>query len=150
MLRRKAMVRAGSLPRIRALFVLALAAVLAPALSAQQADVAALDAYFAKAQQDWPIPGFSVAVVKDGRIVLEKGYGVRDLRMPEPVDENTLYAIASNSKAFTAAALAQQVDSGMLSWDDRVIDHLPWFRVYDDYVTQEMRIRDLVSHRAGL
>lgn len=150
MLRRKAMVRAGSLLRTRALFVLTLAAVLAPSLAAQQVDVAALDAYFAKAQREWPVPGFSVAIVKDGRIVLEKGYGVRDVRMPEPVDENTLYAIASNSKAFTAAALAQQVDAGKLSWDDKVIDHLPWFRLYDDYVTQEMRIRDLVSHRGGL
>jgi CubicO group peptidase (beta-lactamase class C family) len=150
MLRRKAPGRAGSLPGLRGLLVLALAAVLAPALAAQQPDVAALDAYFAKAQLDWPIPGFSVAIVQDGRIVLEKGYGVRDLRTPERVDENTLYAIASNSKAFTAAALAQQVDAGKLSWDDRVVDHLPWFRLYDDYVTREMRIRDLVSHRGGL
>jgi CubicO group peptidase (beta-lactamase class C family) len=150
MVRRKAPGRAGSLSRIRALFLVFFAALLAPSITAQQVDVGALDAYFAQAQRDWPIPGFSVAIVKDGRIVLEKGYGVRDLRMPEPVDEHTLYAIASNSKAFTSAALAQQVDAGKLSWDDRVIDHLPWFRLYDGYVTQEMRISDLVSHRSGL
>jgi CubicO group peptidase (beta-lactamase class C family) len=113
-------------------------------------DLDALDAYFAEALGAWPIPGFSVAIVKDGEIVLEKGYGVRDSRGSDPVDEHTLYAIASNSKAFTAAALAQQVDAGRLSWDDRVLDHLPWFRMYDDYVTQEMRIRDLLSHRSGL
>ncbi len=121
----------------------------APA-SAQSVDLASLDAYFAKAQAEWPVPGFSIAIVKDGSIVFEKGYGVREIGREEPVDENTLYAIASNSKAFTVAALAQLVDAGELSWDDRVVDHLPWFRLYDDYVTQEIRIRDLLSHRSGL
>ncbi|MFQ5537464.1 MAG: serine hydrolase [Gemmatimonadota bacterium] len=113
-------------------------------------DVAALDAYFARAQKAWPVPGFSVAIVQGGKIVLEKGYGVRDVRRDDPVDGNTLYAIASNSKAFTAAALAQLVDEGKLDWDDRVVDHLPWFRLYAPYVTQDMRIRDLLSHRSGL
>jgi CubicO group peptidase (beta-lactamase class C family) len=142
--------RPGSLTRIRALVAVAFVLCLAAPLAAQQVDVAALDAYFAQAQRDWPVPGFSVAIVKDGRVVLEKGYGVRDVRGQDPVDQNTLYAIASNSKAFTVAALAQQVDAGKLSWDDRVLDHLPWFRLYDEYVTQDMRIRDLVSHRSGL
>ena len=142
--------RAVSLLRLRWLpMLVALAAT--PALSyAQDIDLAALDAYFAKAQQEWPVPGLSVAIVKDGEIVLEKGYGAAELNGSQPVDEHTLYAIASNSKAFTAAALAQLVDAGELSWDDRVVDHLPWFRLYDDYVTQEMRIRDLLSHRSGL
>lgn len=124
------------------------AQVSAPARSA--VDVAALDAYFSGALADWPIPGFSVAIVHDGEVLLEKGYGVADVRGGEPVDEHTLYAIASNSKAFTAAALARLVDEGRLSWSDRVLDHLPWFRLYDDYVTQEIRIRDLLSHRSGL
>lgn len=136
--------------RVRALLAFALALALAAPVAAQQVDVAALDAYFAQAQRAWPVPGLSVAIVKDGRVVLEKGYGLRDVRGTDPVDENTLYAIASNSKAFTAAALAQQVDAGKLSWDDRVLDHLPWFRLYEDYVTQEMRVRDLLSHRSGL
>lgn len=135
---------------VRIAFALLLTASLAPIAAGQQVDLAALDRYFAEAQQEWPVPGFSVAIVQDGRIVLEKGYGVRDLRRADPVDEHTLYAIASNSKAFTAAALAQQVDAGKLSWNDRVLDHLPYFRLYDDYVTQEMRVRDLLSHRAGL
>ncbi len=142
---------ASSIPGLRAVLVTVLStAVLAPALAAQQVDLRALDTWIAKAQHDWPVPGISVAIVKDGRIVLEKGYGVRDVRGTDPVDENTLYAIASNSKAFTVAALAKQVDEGKLSWDDRVVDHLPWFRLYDDYVTQDMRIRDLLSHRSGL
>jgi CubicO group peptidase (beta-lactamase class C family) len=123
---------------------------LASALAAQRVDVQALDAYFARAQAEWPVPGVSVAIVKDGRIVLERGHGVRNVQAAESVDQNTLYAIASNSKAFTAAALAQQVDAGRLSWNDRVIDHLPYFRLYDDYVTQEIRVRDLLSHRSGL
>lgn len=139
--------------RLRTFFVLALVTLVAlqPAPSAaQQVDLAALDAYFAKAQQEWPVPGLSIAIVKDGEIIFEKGYGVREVDGEAPVDEHTLYAIASNSKAFTSASLAQLVDAGELSWDDRVLDHLPWFRLYDDYVTQEMRIRDLLSHRAGL
>ncbi len=113
-------------------------------------DLAALDAYFGSAGEAWPVPGFSVAIVKDGRVVFEKGYGVRDAARGGSVDEHTMYAIASNSKAFTAAALATQVDEGRLSWDDRVVDHLPWFELYDPYVSREMRIRDLLSHRAGL
>ena len=113
-------------------------------------DVQELDAYFAEALEDWPVPGFSVAIVKDGEVVLEKGYGVREAGGSKPADEHTLYAIASNSKAFTVAALARLVDEGRLSWDDRVVDHLPWFRLYDEYVTREMRIRDLLSHRSGL
>lgn len=119
-------------------------------LAAQQVDVAALDAYIASAQKGWPVPGLSVAIVKDGQVVLAKGYGVREMGGGEAVDEHTLYAIASNSKAFTAAALAQLVDAGKLSWNDRVVDHLPWFRLYDPWVTQEMRVRDLLSHRSGL
>jgi CubicO group peptidase (beta-lactamase class C family) len=148
--------RRGVFGRFLLLFLLAFVAVGEPPVLAQapaaagSVDVAALDAYFAQAQKDWPVPGFSVAIVKDGEIVLEKGYGVREAGSREPVDENTLYAIASNSKAFTVAALGQLVDEGRLSWDDRVVDHLGWFRLYDDYVTQEMRVRDLLSHRSGL
>lgn len=139
--------RPGPARAVAAVFVILF---LAPALAAAQVDLRALDAYFAKAQQQWPVPGVSVAIVKDGRVVLEKGYGVRTAGRPEAVDAHTLYAIASNSKAFTAAALAQQVDAGKLAWNDRVLDHLPWFRLYDDYVTQEIRVRDLLSHRSGL
>jgi CubicO group peptidase (beta-lactamase class C family) len=123
---------------------------LASALGAQEVDLGALDAYFARAQEDWPVPGLSVAIVKEGHIVFEEGYGVRDARQGYAVDEHTLYAIASNSKAFTAAALAMMVDEGRMTWDDRVVDHLPWFEVYDPWVSQEMRVRDLLSHRAGL
>ncbi len=117
---------------------------------AQAPDLDRLDAFMARAQEDWPVPGFAVAIVKDGETVLAKGYGVRRSDAPEPVDEHTLFAIASNTKAFTAAALAMLAEEGRLGWDDRVQEHLPWFQLYDSYVSHEMRIRDLLSHRSGL
>jgi CubicO group peptidase (beta-lactamase class C family) len=92
----------------------------------------------------------AIAIVKDGKVVLAKGYGVREMGKPEPVDEHTLFAIASNTKAFTATAVAMLVDEKKLSWDDRVVDHLPYFQLYDPYVTNDIRIRDLLSHRSGL
>ena len=109
-----------------------------------------IDAYAAKAGRDWKVPGFAVAVVKDDKVVFAKGYGLRVLGKPEPVDENTLFAIASNSKAFTSAALAMLVDEGKVKWDDPVTKYLPSFQLYDPYVTRELTIRDLLSHRSGL
>jgi len=130
---------------------IAAVSLLATAAPAQQSvDLGELDAYFAVAREDWRVPGFAVAIVKDDEVVFAKGYGVRALREPGRVDENTLFAIASNTKAFTAAALAMLVDRGTLGWDDRVIDHLLYFQLYSPYVTQEMRVRDLLCHRSGL
>jgi len=91
-----------------------------------------------------------VAIVKDGKVVMEQGFGLREIGKPAPVDAHTLFAIASNTKAFTAASLQQLAEQGKLKMDDRVIDHLPWFRMSDPYVTHEMRIRDLLAHRSGL
>ena len=96
------------------------------------------------------VPGIAVAIVKDGKIVLSKGYGVKSITTQEKVDANTLFGIASNSKAFTSAALAMLVDEGKIKWDDKVIKYLPNFRMYNDYVTQEFTIRDLLTHRSGL
>ncbi|MBX9402817.1 serine hydrolase [Lysobacter sp. BMK333-48F3] len=108
------------------------------------------DAYVEGVRRQFEVPGIAVAIVKDGRVVLERGYGVRELGKPDTVDAHTLFAIASNTKAFTAAALSMLADDGKLSLDDRVIDHLPWFRMADPYVTREMRLRDLLAHRSGL
>ncbi len=131
--------------------VLALVLLLLPtAGTAQAPDMEALDGYIADAREAWDVPGLAVAVVKDGRTVFARGYGRRDIRSGGEVDEHTLFAIASNTKAFTAAALAILVDEGKLDWDDRVREHLPWFELYDPYVSDEMRIRDLLSHRSGL
>ena len=117
---------------------------------AQEAPLSGLDDYVNKALREWEVPGVAVAVVKDGRIVLAKGYGVRKLGDPAPVDERTLFAIGSSSKAFTAASVAMLVDEGKLKWDDPATKYLPGFEMYDPYVTRELTVRDLLSHRSGL
>jgi len=108
------------------------------------------DAYVEGVRRQFDVPGIAVAIVKDGKVVLERGYGVRELGKPAPVDAHTLFAIASNTKAFTAASLSMLADDGKLDLDDRVIDHLPWFQMSDPYVSREMRLRDLLAHRSGL
>ena len=95
-------------------------------------------------------PGMAIAIVQDDKVVFAKGYGVRELGKTEPVDENTVFAIASNSKAFTTAGLAMLVDEKKLAWDDKVSKYLPDFQMYDPWVTSELTIRDLVTHRVGL
>jgi CubicO group peptidase (beta-lactamase class C family) len=109
-----------------------------------------LDEYVARALKEFDVPGLAIAIVKDGKVALVKGYGARKFGEPAPVDEQTLFGIASNTKAFTAAALAILVDEGKISWDDPVIKHLPGFQMYDSYVTREMTVRDLLTHRSGL
>ncbi len=119
-------------------------------IAAQQAPPADLDEYVARSMKTFDVPGMAVAIVKDGQVVWSKGYGVRKLGDPQPVDENTLFGIGSNTKAFTAAALATLVDEGKISWDDPVYERLKGFEMYDPYVSKEMRIRDLLCHRSGL
>jgi CubicO group peptidase (beta-lactamase class C family) len=114
------------------------------------AQIPNLDQTVERALKQFNVPGTSVAVVKDGKVVLTKGYGVRKLGESARVDENTLFGIASNTKAFTAASLALLVDEGKLNWDDPVIQHYPAFQMYDMYATHNMTVRDLISHRSGL
>lgn len=118
--------------------------------AAQPAPLGGLDEYITAAMAAWEVPGLAIAVVHDGRTAYERGYGVRDVTTGEPVDEHTLFAVGSTSKAFTSAALGMLVDEGRLGWDDRVIDHIPWFEMYDAYATRELTIRDLLTHRSGL
>lgn len=108
------------------------------------------DAYVAKVMKAFEVPGMAIAVVKDGQVVLAKGYGVRKLGEPAPVDAQTLFGIASNTKAFTAAALGLLVEEGKIEWDGPVTRYLPWFQMWDPYVTREMTVRDLLVHRSGL
>lgn len=96
------------------------------------------------------VPGIAVAIVKDGKVILSKGYGIRNINTNQKVDGNTLFGIASNSKAFTTAALAILVDEKKINWDDKVVKYLPQFKMYNNYVTQEFTIRDLLTHRSGL
>jgi CubicO group peptidase (beta-lactamase class C family) len=138
---------------VRRLVLLGLAATAAaPALAKPKPapPLAGLDAYVARTMQEFGVPGMAVAVVKDGRVVHAKGYGVRRAGEPAPVDADTLFGIASNTKAFTCAALSILVEEGRLSWDDPVTKHLPDFQMYDPWVTREVTVRDLVTHRAGL
>ncbi len=116
----------------------------------QNVDFDKLDAYFAKAANDWGIPGMSVGIVKDGEIVFSKGYGVLEVGKPEKPDGNTLYAIASNSKAFTTAIIAMLVQEGKFDWEDKMQKYLPYFALYNTYVSTETTIKDLLCHRVGL
>jgi CubicO group peptidase (beta-lactamase class C family) len=117
---------------------------------AQKAPLPDLDAYVARALKTFDVPGISVGIVKDGKVILARGYGIRKLGESTPVDENTLFGIGSNTKAFTSAALASLVDEGKLSWDDSVYERLPGFQMYDPYVSHEMTVRDLLTHRSGM
>jgi CubicO group peptidase (beta-lactamase class C family) len=142
-------------------FLLSLASCVAERSSAAEIDprtpvgeqrltnVVALDAHIRQAMQDWNVPGLAIAVVQGDSVWFAQGYGVRRLGQPEPVDTRTLFGLLSPTKTFTTTALAMLVEEGRLSWDDRVIDHLPHFRVRDPEVTRELRIRDLVSNRSG-
>ncbi len=112
--------------------------------------LAEIDEYAQKVQVEWNVPGFTIGIVKDDNLIFAKGYGVRKLGESDKVDENTLFAVASNSKAFTTSSLAILIDEKKLSWDDKVSKYLPNFQMSDAYVTHEMTVRDLVSHRSGL
>jgi len=109
-----------------------------------------LDRYVEDVRQEWGVVGLAVAVVKDGQVVYAKGFGETKLGGGERVDEETLFAIGSNTKAFTAAAIGILVDEKKMGWDDRVTQRLPWFALFDPYVTREITVRDLLSHRSGL
>jgi len=109
-----------------------------------------IDSLVEKTLKTFDVPGIAVAIVKDDKVIHAKGYGVRSLNTMQKVDANTLFGIASNSKAFTTAALGILIDEKKLSWDDRVIDYIPEFRLYNPYVTEEFTIRDLLTHRSGL
>lgn len=113
-------------------------------------DLKALDGYFDKMTKDWDVPSMSIGIVKDGELVFAKGYGVKEVGKKAKPDRNTLYAIASNSKAFTAAIIAQLVEEGKLGWNDKVRDYLPYFELYDPWVSANVTIRDILSHRVGL
>jgi CubicO group peptidase (beta-lactamase class C family) len=111
---------------------------------------ATIDATVGRAMKAFQVPGMAVGIIKDGKLVYAKGYGVRELGKPAKVDADTLFQIGSNTKAFTVAALSLLVDAGKIHWDDKVIDYLPQFRMQDPYVTREFTIRDLLTHRSGL
>ncbi|MEO7501130.1 MAG: serine hydrolase [Gemmatimonadaceae bacterium] len=148
----RALARAVAHRIAKAMVAILLAALLHPhPSSAQQRDpLAGFDAYVVKGMQDWKIPGLAVAIVKNDSVVYAKGFGVRTLGKPEKVDENTLFAIASDTKSFTGIVLAMLVDEGKVRWDAPVTTYLPWFQLSNDYLTRELTVRDLLTHRSGL
>jgi CubicO group peptidase (beta-lactamase class C family) len=138
------------LTRSRGAVVTALLLTGTASLLAQRVPTVPLDAYVTKALADWQAPGLALAVVRNDSVILAKGYGVRELGKPDPVTAHTLFAVGSTSKAFTVAALGMLVDEGKLTWDDPVTQHLTTFQLYDPYVTRELTVRDLLTHRSGL
>ncbi|MEJ5963285.1 serine hydrolase [Pedobacter immunditicola] len=119
-------------------------------LKAQVLTSPQIDSLVNKTLDTFNVPGIAVGIVKDGKLIHAKGYGIRSIKGRAKVDENTLFGVASNTKAFTAAALGMLVDEKKITWDTRVTDVIPEFKLYDPYVTQEFTIRDLLTHRSGL
>jgi CubicO group peptidase (beta-lactamase class C family) len=111
---------------------------------------ASLETRLARLSAEWNVPGMAVGILSGDTVLLARGYGVRTAGGRDSVNEQTLFAIASLTKAFTAAAIAHLVDRGRIGWDDPVQRHLPWFQMYDPWVSREMTVRDLLCHRSGL
>lgn len=103
-----------------------------------------------KALADFRVPGLAIGIVKEGVAVYAKGFGVKTINGGEPVDENTVFGIGSASKTFNAGLAAVLVQAGKIKWDDKVVRHMPDFRLYDAWVSQETTVRDLLSHRTGV
>ncbi|MCK4661414.1 MAG: serine hydrolase [Bacteroidales bacterium] len=109
-----------------------------------------LDTYFENAITNWEVPGMAIAIVQDDSVIYSKGFGIRNINSDEKIDEYTLFGIASNTKAFTSAAIAILIDEGKISLDDPVTKYIPYFKLYAPYVTKTMTVRDLLCHRSGL
>jgi CubicO group peptidase (beta-lactamase class C family) len=130
---------------------LALPGLVAPApVAAQAGALRGLDAWIERALHEWQVPGLAIAVVRNDSVIHARGYGVLELGSVERVDEHTLFAIASTTKGMTAAALGMLVDEGRIGWDDPVSRHLPGLELNDPFITRELTVRDLLTHRAGL
>jgi CubicO group peptidase (beta-lactamase class C family) len=123
----------------------------APTLRSQQAEpYPGLDAYVTRAMKLWKVPGVAIGIVRNDSVIYTRGYGVRTIKSNAPVDAHTLFAIGSNTKSFTAAAIAMLVTDGKMDYDAPVTRYLPWFQLYDPWVTREVTIRDALAHRIGL
>ena len=123
---------------------------LAQSITLAQITSQKIDSLVADALVKFNVAGVAVAIVKDGKVIHSKGYGLADINTKNTVNENTNFQIASNTKAFTTTALAILEEKGTIKWTDKVIDHIPEFKMYEDYVTRNFNIQDLLTHRSGL
>lgn len=130
--------------------ILSLSALIFSVLVFGQIEENKLDQLISETMKTFDVPGMSVGILKDGKVVYSKGHGVASITTKKPMNDNTLVGIASNSKGFTAVALAILADEGKLNWDDKVTKFIPEFRMFDPYATQEVTVKDLITHRAGL
>ena len=137
-------------PRLVVAVTVALSLAAAPRALQRPDPLAGFDEYVSRGLSDWRIPGLAIAVIKDGKVVQARGYGVRERGKPEKVDEHTLFAIGSTTKAMTAAMIGMLVDEKKVAWDDPVTEHIPTFQLKDPAVTRELTVRDLLTHRGGL
>ncbi|MFO0923374.1 MAG: serine hydrolase [Pirellulales bacterium] len=124
--------------------------VVTQALDLRPETVRELQSSIEKMRAEWQVPGLAVSVVYQNQVLMSQGFGVKKAGSSEAVDQHTLFAIASNSKAFTSAALAILVEEKKLQWDDRVQKYLPWFEIESPSASQDLRVRDLLCHRSGL
>jgi CubicO group peptidase (beta-lactamase class C family) len=136
-------------PIMRLLFAIILTCLITTSSYAQFSEKK-LDSILHYSMSKFNVAGCAISIVKDGQVVYSKGYGVKTVNTKSLINEHTNFAIASNSKAFTTAALAILVDEGKLKWDDKVKDHIPEFKMYNPYVTENFNIQDLLTHRSGL
>ena len=121
-----------------------------PSITFAQLSSSQIDSLVAVALLKFKVAGTAIAILKDGKVIHSKGYGVSDINTKIAVNENTNFQIASNTKAFTTTALAILEEEGKIKWTDKVIAHIPEFKMYDDYVTKNFNIQDLLTHRSGL
>jgi CubicO group peptidase (beta-lactamase class C family) len=133
-----------------AIAVLTTISAAAPGVAQQKEPLPGFDNYVRATLTSWKVPGASVAIVRNDSVIYAKGYGVREVGKPAPVDERTIFAIGSSSKAFTSAAVSMLIDSGKVNLDATATTYLPSFQMYDPYVTRELTVRDLLTHRSGL
>jgi CubicO group peptidase (beta-lactamase class C family) len=136
--------------RVLLLCVAAFVATPLTSVAAQRGALAGFDTYVTAAMRDWKVPGLAIAIVRNDSIIHMRGYGTRTTGVNEPVDEHTIFAVGSTSKAFTATLIGMLGDEGKLRWDDAAHQHLPALELYDAYVSKELTVRDLLTHRSGL
>jgi len=139
-----------SFPKIKFTLTFLVIIATAQATTAQVITADSIDRLVARTLKTFDVPGIAVAIVKDDKMIFAKGYGYASLNTHKKVDENTLFGIASNSKAFTTAAIGILVDEGKIKLDDKLTDYIPEFKMYDPYVTAEFTVRDMLTHRSGL